>query len=182
MKRSKKINAIMYKLLIEKEMDAFSIIEARDALLQFEPSNQEANEVRKRVYRQLALFQRNGWLKCIGRGRQKRFYVTDEFRKLPVVSKKDTLATSPYCQTQRSIDNKNEYFVLIKERKEHEGELKIVLGEIDEYRMLQTRFPALENTITPLLQRSRLRSAELLGKVNVLTNVLKCLSIEEAIC
>ncbi|MBO1273562.1 hypothetical protein J3L11_18165, partial [Shewanella sp. 4t3-1-2LB] len=96
MKRSKKINAIMYKLLIEKEMDAFSIIEARDALLQFEPSNQEANEARKRVYRQLALFQRNGWLKCIGRGRQKRFYVTDEFRKLPVVSKKDTLATSLY--------------------------------------------------------------------------------------
>ncbi|MFB2656324.1 hypothetical protein [Shewanella xiamenensis] len=182
MKHSKKINAIMYKLLIEKEMDAFSIIEARDALLQIESSNLDANEIRKKIYRQLWLFQRNGWLKSAGSGRLKRFYVTDEFRKLSIVSKKNTLAASSRRQKQRSIGNENEYFVLVKERKEHEGELKIVLGEIDEYRALQTRFPTLEDTIAPLLQCSKLRSAELLGKVNVLTNVLKSLSIEELTC
>ncbi|MCH1924162.1 hypothetical protein L9G74_06405 [Shewanella sp. C32] len=182
MKRSKKINAIMYKLLIEKEMDAFSIIEARDALLQTEATDLDANEARKQVYRHISLFQRNGWLNSIGSGRQKRFYVTDEFRELSVVSKKDTSAASYRRQKQCSKNNKSEYSVLVKERKEHEGELKIVLGEIDEYRTLQTRFPALEDTIAPLLQRSKLRSAELLGKVNVLTNVLKSLSIEEATC
>lgn len=172
----------MYKLLIEKEMDDFSIIEARDALLQIETTDLDANEARKKVYRHLSLFQRNGWLNSIGSGRQKRFYVTDEFRELSVVSKKDTSAASSRRQKQCSTNYKNDYFVLVKERKEHEGELKIVLGEIDEYRALQTRFPTLEDTIAPLLQRSKLRSAELLGKVNVLTNVLKSLSIEDATC
>lgn len=172
----------MYKLLIEKEMDAFSIIEARDALLQIESSNLDANEIRKKIYRQLWLFQQNGWLNSIGSGRQKRFYVTDEFRKLSVVSKKRTLVPNTRSPKQCSVDREHDYSVLVKERKEHEGELKIVLGEIDEYRALQARFPTLEDTIAPLLQCSKLRSAELLGKVNVLTNVLKSLTIEELTC
>ncbi len=172
----------MYKLLIEKEMDAFSIIEARDALLQIESSNLDANEIRKKIYRQLWLFQQNGWLKSTGSGRQKRFYVTDEFRKLSVVSKKRTLEPNTRSLKQCSVDREYEYSVLAKERKEHEGELKIVLGEIDEYRTLQTRFPSLEETISPLLQDSKLRSAQLVGKVNVLTNVLKSLYVEETTC
>ncbi len=72
--------------------------------------------------------------------------------------------------------------ILLKERREHEGELKIVLGEIDEYRSLLSRFPALEQNIEPLLQASKIRSTQLLGKVNVLTNILKSLSAEQVTC
>ncbi|MEZ8103358.1 hypothetical protein [Vibrio bivalvicida] len=53
MKRSKKINVYIYKLLIEKKMDGFSVVEARDAARLFSESPKDINELRKIVYRQL---------------------------------------------------------------------------------------------------------------------------------
>ncbi|NNO01436.1 hypothetical protein FKQ62_18880, partial [Vibrio sp. B1-2] len=55
-------------------------------------------------------------------------------------------------------------------------ELEIILGEIEEYQSLSQRFPELSTQITPLLKIARERSALLLGKINVLTNVLTSLS------
>ncbi|MEF1187524.1 hypothetical protein REH72_23305, partial [Vibrio sinaloensis] len=57
MKRSQKINVYVYKLLIEKKMDGFSVVEARDVARMFPESPKDINELRKIVYRQL--------LKCI---------------------------------------------------------------------------------------------------------------------
>lgn len=68
------------------------------------------------------------------------------------------------------------YNILINERNECEGELEIILGEIEEYRSLNQRFPELTLQITPLLKNARERSALLLGKINVLTNVLNSLN------
>ncbi|ARO99351.1 Transcriptional regulator VspR [Vibrio alginolyticus] len=53
MKRSQKINAYIYKLLIEKKMDGFSVVEVRDVARLFPESPKDINELRKIVYRQL---------------------------------------------------------------------------------------------------------------------------------
>lgn len=68
------------------------------------------------------------------------------------------------------------------ERNEYEGELEILLGEIEEYRSLNTRFPELEPKLAPLLKQAKERSGHLLGKVNVLTNVIRTLSEGHQAC
>ncbi|NAW84034.1 hypothetical protein CAG69_18570, partial [Vibrio sp. V43_P6S15P86] len=71
---------------------------------------------------------------------------------------------------------------LEQEKKQHEGELAITLGEIEEYQSLLMRFPNNKQEIQPLFNSARERSAKLLGRINALTNwmqvvqgnVLKC--------
>ncbi|QSX33750.1 hypothetical protein JYB87_00385 [Shewanella avicenniae] len=178
MKRPKKISAIMHKLLVEERMDAFSVIEARNALLALGWKSSNADNLRKQIYRQLLSFLNNDWLRTEGIGREKRYHVTDTFMRLKNVGKTDV----NYPVTTKAKADKNDYSILVVERCKYEGELKIVLGEIDEYRALLVRFPSLEKHITPLLDESKIRSAELLGKVNVLSNVLKSLSAENSAC
>ncbi|MGR5512232.1 hypothetical protein ACPV4Q_15015 [Vibrio diabolicus] len=73
---------------------------------------------------------------------------------------------------QISIQN---YSILNCERNEYKGELEIVLGEVDEYQSIVSRFPELKNKLAPLHQEVKDRAALLLGKVNVLTKVLNTL-------
>ena len=53
MKRSIKISAVMHKLLIEKRMDGFSVMEARDVSLNDGCGTPNLDEARKKVYRQI---------------------------------------------------------------------------------------------------------------------------------
>jgi hypothetical protein len=71
---------------------------------------------------------------------------------------------------------------LIQERNEHKGELEIVLGEVEEFQSITTRFPELEAKLAPMHQQTKERAAFLLGKVNVLTKVLNALSVGSKSC
>lgn len=79
MKRSRKISAVMHKLLIEKGMDGFSVVELRDASLSIEFTGSDLDEARKKVYRQILRFEKNNWLRSEGSGRKKRYFQTDLF-------------------------------------------------------------------------------------------------------
>ncbi|EEY98019.1 hypothetical protein VOA_002910 [Vibrio sp. RC586] len=50
MKRSMKISAEMYKLLIERTLDGFSVIELRDEFIVLKGSPIDPDEARKKVY------------------------------------------------------------------------------------------------------------------------------------
>lgn len=159
----------MYKLLIEKVMDGFSVTEAKDVLLEHREAPREHHETRKRVYRLIWQYQKRGWLRSEGKGWDKRYFQTDKFRLLQVEPRKAKL-----CEAFiKEYDS--DYSVLFNENNEYKGELEVVLGEIEEYQSLRYRFPELESKLIPLLQQSKQRSAHLLGKVNVLTNVLSTL-------
>lgn len=176
MKRSIKISAVMHKLLIEKRMDGFSVIEARDVSLNDGCATQNLDEARKKVYRQIWQYQQRGWLRSEGEGRNKRYFQTEQFIELEVV---------PRRKSERKVSVKqstSDYSVLFRESNEYKGELEIVLGEIDEYHSLKCRFPELESRLVPLLQQARERSAHLLGKMNGLENVLKTLSESDQPC
>ncbi|EGQ9883120.1 hypothetical protein QNE95_002928 [Vibrio vulnificus] len=167
MKRSMKISTEMYKVLIERTLDGFSVIELRDEFIVLKGSPIDPDEARKKVYRQILRFIKKGWLRCEGIGRQKRYFQTDTFKALSVEAKSGNVDIE--------ITSKHDYSVLASERNQYKGELEIVLGEIDEYQSLKARFPELEPKLDTLFDEARNRSAYLLGKINGLTNVLKVL-------
>lgn len=173
MRRSMKISAEMYKLLIERALDGFSVIELRDEFIVLKASQIDPDEARKKVYRQILRFIKKGWLRSEGSGRQKRYFQTDTFKALHVKPKPKPKPKSENIDIE--IASNHDYSVLVSERNQYKGELEIVLGEIDEYQSLNVRFPELESKLITLLDEAKERSAYLLGKVNGLTNVLKVL-------
>lgn len=175
MKHSGKISAIMYKLLVEKGMDSFSVVDARNLLASIDARYTDLVSARQVVYRQINKCLQQGWLVSAGVGRQKKFYVSDSLKEM-IAGDKNALKAS------ENKSKPNDYSVLLTELRENEGELKIVLGEIDEYRSLLKRFPELLSTIQPLLQDSKVRSATLLGKVKGLSKVLQTLHLESSAC
>lgn len=149
MKRSIKISAVMHKLLIEKRMDGFSVIEARNALLNGGCGTSSLDEARKKVYRQIWQYQQRGWLRSEGEGRNKRYFQTEKFLELEVLPRRNSEREVSVMQST------SDYSVLFRESNEYKGELEIVLGGIDEYHSLKCRLPELESRLVPLLQRAR---------------------------
>ncbi|HDB1440011.1 TPA: hypothetical protein O6E29_003066 [Vibrio cholerae] len=174
MSHSQKINAFMHKLLIENEMDNFSLVEIKDALLDIEEFASTGQDAHKFVYRQVWGLEKKGWLNAEGIGREKRYMQTDLFKGLKFATRSMPVTINRVADVPTVQQGK--YNILINERNECEGELEIILGEIEEYRSLNQRFPELTLQITPLLKNARERSALLLGKINVLTNVVNSLN------
>ncbi|MBY6198832.1 hypothetical protein [Vibrio hangzhouensis] len=174
MKRSTKISAMMHKLLIEKEMDGFSVVELRDAFVSNDNGRTDRDEARRMVYRQIKRFTDNNWLVSEGKGRKKRYFQTSQFKSLQAEPKVLT--------TRVRAPSSTDYSVLFCEHGQYKAELEIVLSEIEEYQSVICRFQELETKLRPLLEQAKERSAHLLGKVNALTNALKSVSEEAAPC
>lgn len=62
MKKVIRINPYMFNLLIEKGMDGFSVIDARDTLLNSDVTFPSKDDARKYIYKQLLSFEEKGWL------------------------------------------------------------------------------------------------------------------------
>ncbi|PLC59368.1 hypothetical protein [Photobacterium carnosum] len=174
MKRSNKISLLMTKLLIKNALDGFTVMELRDASINTEGISSDLEEARKKVYRQIYRFEKNNWLRSEGSGQKKRYFQTELFKKSFLTTQKDEIEAN----TQATYD----YSILNIERNQYKGELEIVLGEIKEYKALRCRFPELESKVIPLLDNSKERAAHLLGKVNVLSNILNVISEGKQAC
>ena len=182
MNRSQKMNALMYQLLFEKKMDNFSVVEIRDALLSLKGVEQDPQEGRKFIYRQILLLEKKGWLSSEGEGKKKKYFQTKLLKSLDIISREGSSSKILTSQSSTSARDRDRDSVLMIERGEYQGELEIILGEIEEYQSLIQRFPELSSQIKPLLKLARERSALLLGKINVLTNVLMSLSERSGRC
>ncbi len=158
----------MFNLLIEKEMDNFSVTEARDALLESGVMFPNKEAARRYVYKQLISLEGKGWLIADGLRRAKRYHLTAEFKALTVepraIREKEVEVDSNLQLSESDLN------ILVKEKKLYEGELAITLGEIEEYQLLLARFPNNKLTLIPLFEEAKERSAKLLGKINALTN------------
>lgn len=170
MKRSRRISAIMHKLLIEHGLDGFTILEARDLWLSINDTNSNSSEARKKVYRAIYNFEEKNWLRYEGSGRGKRYFQTEQFKELP------DYKVSGHNPEINSSTSEQDYSVLVNECNEYKGELEIVLGEVDEYQSIVSRFPNLESRLAPIHQQAKERAASLLGKINALTTTLNTLT------
>ncbi len=176
MKRSRRISAIMHKLLIEHGLDGFTILEARDLWLSADDTNSNLSEVHKKVYRAIYNFEKSNWLRCEDTDRGKRYFQTEEFKELPDYK---MLGLHP---KRNHANTEQDYSVLVNECNEYKGKLEIVLGEVDEYQSIVSRFPNLESRLAPIHQQAKERAALLLGKINALTTVLQTLNTSGELC
>ncbi|MBD1575913.1 hypothetical protein HC723_05510 [Vibrio sp. S11_S32] len=176
MKKTIKVGELVRKLLIENEMDGFSITEARNAFVELEETSNDLIEARKQVYRLILRFEKNGLLFSEGAGRNKKYFRSEVFKQ------QYPLQVSPKKLDTEQRSNISDYSILVSERNEHSAELEITLNEINAYRSLISRFPDLEKRVMPFLQESKERSVSLLGKVNAFTHVLNVLSEGETSC
>lgn len=174
MKRSNKIGPLMSKLLIENALDGFTVMELRDTSINIDGTSSDLDEARKKVYRQIYRFEKKNWLQSEGAGKKKRYFQTELFKKL--------FLTTPKIGAEVNTQVTCDYSILNIERNQYKGELEIVLGEIKEYKALRCRFPELESKVIPLLDNSKERAAHLLGKVNVLSNILNVISEGKQAC
>lgn len=171
-----KLNHHIYSLLIEKECNGFTIVELRDELLTVTDKYQDIDEARKFIYRQTTALERKDLLTSKGSGRRKKYFKTELFNNATFVAKQAVI------QQEKSIsshtDNQISPLVetLLNEKKQFEAELAILLGEVDEYKALQKRFPEHLRLFYSALDDAKNNSAKLLGKVNALTTILASLN------
>ncbi|MCG9575994.1 hypothetical protein L1D14_07040 [Vibrio tubiashii] len=172
MKSHKKINYLMYKLLIQENRDGFEVLEARDALMGAFAVSTDANEARKQIYRQLRFFERKGWLKTNGSGRSKKYFQTSKFKEMSVTPR----LKAPLLYLDNAPTIENNYCTLETELKQNQKDLEILIAEESEYLTLQSRFPELKTRLSVLVQGSKKRHVSLLGRINALKGVLESIS------
>ncbi|EDL54006.1 hypothetical protein VSAK1_08351 [Vibrio mediterranei AK1] len=137
----------MYKILIEKGLDGFSVLELRDAVQKLPEIHTDKSETRRRVYRQILRFKSNNWLEEKEHKGQKKYFRTKAFSEQGFEVK---TARVEELDGERNQGNESDYGVLKKEIQQHEAELEIVLSEIEEYRSLHRRFPEFSSNIDAL--------------------------------
>ncbi|MEZ9906561.1 hypothetical protein AB4343_17255 [Vibrio breoganii] len=164
----------MYKLLIENEMNGFSVTELRDASLVLDGVTADIDQARRKIYRQILKLLGEGFLTFTGKGRSKRYYATDEMKALAIKIK---VRQDPNKNSNSSKQLLN-YSMLKNEQGHTKDELQVVLGEIDEFKSLIERFPSLSKYLQPQLSKARIQSAKLQGKINALSITLREIDLE----
>lgn len=174
-KRTKKLSHPIYNLLINRNLDRFTVIQARDELQQSSDRFEDDNEARKYIYRQINHLVSNGYLKTLGDGRKKLYIKTEAFNlssfsKKTVKRYKRRSSEDEKCvqavQTEQYIE------ALEKERVQYKTELSVTYAEEQEYSRLMSRFPDKKELLMPIYVQAKERSETTLGKINALTSVL----------
>ncbi|WP_295895785.1 hypothetical protein [uncultured Vibrio sp.] len=179
MKQAKKINTYMFNLLIKREMNNFTVTEARDCLMKDFEEFDDLHHARKTIYRQILTFVRRGWLKHTGKGHTKRYQKSEQFLQLSFESNNDLIVRST-AEQKVKVSTNSSFGVLVAEKNRYEGELAIILGEVDEFQSLLKRFPNEEELLYPMFVDAKDRSAKLLGRINTLSKVLITSELEVA--
>jgi hypothetical protein len=172
------MNVFLHSLLVIKQMNEFSVIEAKDALLREHAEFTDSEEARKFIYRQLLRSVDKGLLKrtdLFDDGIKNVLYSkTEKFFASKIVpmtrgSKKRTTTTKPPVKKPVLVDYKAE---LKKELMTYEIDLNASIEEVNEYKRLSSRFPELKEKLQQHQLQTKNQSVQLLGKVHALQKLL----------
>ncbi len=173
------MNVYLHFLLVIKQMNGFTVAEAKDALLDERSEFTDEVETRKFIYRQLTRSVEKGLLQRadnLDEGVKKTLYSkTDLFYSANIepVQKgkkiKQTKAQSIIDKTGNDTDYQQE---LKKELLAYEIDLSTVFEEAKEYKRLSARFPKLEKQLEQHHSSAKDKSIKLLGKIHALQTLL----------
>ena len=173
------MNVFLHFLLVTKQMNNFTVSEAKDALFKEHDEFKDETEARKFIYRQLS---RN-----IEKGLLVRKDCFDDGSKRVIYSKTEKFLASSFIPIKRGskkkkVTNRKESVKVAKKisyeaelKKEllaYEIDLNTTLEEAKEYNSLSERFPELQEKLKEHQSQAKGKSIKLLGKINALQNLL----------
>jgi hypothetical protein len=166
---SYKLNTKIHTLLVENELDNFTLLDIRKAHEQSFEGVFNPNEIRKFLYRQIYRLVKEGLLikdgihnsQNITYSKSQKFI--DTFQSaIPEASNKDELNDSLRTIEQKLISYK--------------VDLSASIAESEEYQLFSKNHPHLGSVIYQKLQSSRERSSRLLGQVKAMENIKDIIS------
>lgn len=171
------INETIYNILKNRDFDGFMIIELTNAIMTVNSSMTDKQQVRKFVYRHVYSLLNKGYLvkKSSTGSRSAKYFKSELFKTTQFEPSKRSrlLKGRPVPYVPMAEQNQEPFWtVLNRERSVCEADLKIVLGEVEEFKRLISQYPAQAKLIDPLFIQARDQSIELLGKVNALTKLV----------
>jgi len=172
------LNNFVYNLLIEKNLNDFTIKEIRDALMISSSKFDDKHEAHRFIYRQVIyLVDKKLLIKQVTAGSKLATYAKSAlFLATKFVAKsrksKKQSAEVTVVSNLRTVAKYDFQDELSKEKHTHEADLAVILCEVEEYKDLIQRFPEQVDNLKELYLDARGRSAQLLGKINAITKVL----------
>ena len=184
MSKKANMNVFLHFLLVIKQMDNFTVTQAKDALLHEQSAFTDAVETRKFIYRQLTRNVANGLLRRtnkLNNGVKEVIYSkTELFLNLEIVpNSRGSRAKKIYIPNNNSTNATAENLEITEYQEElkkdlltYEIDLNTVLEEAKEYKRLTARYPKLHEQLQLHHTQAKERSIKLLGKINALQTLL----------
>jgi hypothetical protein len=194
MSKQANMNVFLHFLLVIKQMNNFTVTEAKDALLHEQSEFTDAVETRKFIYRQLTRNVAKGLLKRtnkVNKGSKEVIYSkTELFFNLEIVpSSRGSSAKIIEIINNNSTNAKVEKLQITEYQDElkkdlltYEIDLNTVLEEAKEYKRLTARYPKLHEQLQLHHTQAKEKSIKLLGKINALQTLLGNERIEKPLC
>ena len=193
---SKKVNmnVFLHFLLVIKQMNNFTVTQAKEALLREQSEFTDPVETRKFVYRQLTRNVANGLLRRtnkLNKGAKEVIYSTTElFSSLEIIPTSRRGKVKQIDTTNISVPDISTETVKVIEYQEelkkdlltYEIDLNTVLEEAKEYQRLSARYPKLQVQLQLHHTQAKEKSIKLLGKINALQTLLGNKTTEKQPC
>ena len=184
MSKKANMNVFLHFLLVIKQMNNFTVTQAKETLLREQSEFTDPVETRKFVYRQLTRNVAKGLLKRtnkLRKGVKEVIYSKTELffslevvpssraSRLKKISTENIGAPNISTETVKVIEYQEE---LKKDLLTYEIDLSTLLGEAKEYQRLSARYPKLQEQLQLHHTQAKEKSIKLLGKINALQTLL----------
>ncbi|WP_286891573.1 hypothetical protein [Pseudoalteromonas sp. ESRF-bin5] len=194
MSKKANMNVFLHFLLVIKQMNNFTVTQAKEALLREQSEFTDPVETRKFVYRQLTRNVANGLLRRtnkLNKGAKEVIYSTTElFSSLEIIPTSRRGKVKQIDTTNISVPDISTETVKVIEYQEelkkdlltYEIDLNTVLEEAKEYQRLSARYPKLQVQLQLHHTQAKEKSIKLLGKINALQTLLGNKTTEKQPC
>jgi hypothetical protein len=161
------MNVFLHFLLVIKEMNDFTVSEAKGVLLDERSEFTDPVETRKFIYRQLT---RN-----VAKGLLERTDKSDGGIKKTIYAKTDLFfesTVSVLLRKSKVITDNEKYTKLILKLNHYKAELLLNIGESEAYKELYSEYPELVDEIQPEFNKAKDNNTRLLGKIRAVEGLL----------
>ncbi len=173
------MNVFLHSLLVIKQMNAFTVSEAKDALLREHAEFTDDKQTRMFIYRQLSRNIEKGLITRADRFddgvKQVIYSKTEKFLASKIIPIKRTSKPKKVTirkKAVKAVKMVNYKTELKNELIAYEIDLNTTLEEAKEYKRLSARFPELQAKLQQHQLQAKSKSIKLLGKVHALQKLL----------
>ncbi|OED65766.1 hypothetical protein A165_09835 [Vibrio tasmaniensis ZS-17] len=173
------LNEYIHILLIDKELDGFSVPVIRDEMLKLTGKFGNSTSTRKFVYRQLIQLVKYDLLSTRGEGRKKTYHKTQRFQDAKFVNKPGNETDTDKLEAFEMEGGLKE---LMHEKARCVAELEFAVAGINEYRSLADRLPSFHLELLAKSEQSRERSVQYTVKLEALIYAIELYQDKEPKC